>query len=136
MAVTVWVDDWQMQCCGGNFAVGEVVSWNLMPVDPADYADVVGGARASEIDFREDHHLEAEDGVTTALQVLEISEVHCRYEVPAGSAGNVYHPVPGTAVLVPVVEADGWAEARPAVRFTGYLVTARHAGRRGRVERE
>ncbi|MGA4840641.1 DUF6578 domain-containing protein [Streptomyces sp. G45] len=26
MTVTVWVDDWQIQCCGERFAVGDVLS--------------------------------------------------------------------------------------------------------------
>ncbi|MFE5299475.1 DUF6578 domain-containing protein [Streptomyces sp. NPDC056632] len=38
---------------------------------------------------------------------------------------HVNCPVPGTTVLVPVNEAGGWAQARPDVRFAGYLVTAR-----------
>ncbi|MFD8885192.1 DUF6578 domain-containing protein [Streptomyces erythrochromogenes] len=124
MTLTVWVDDWQMQCCGEDFAPGDVVSWQLLEADPEEYADVVGGDLAAGIDFHEEHHGEGE-GAPTALEVLTINEVHCRFEVPAGSAERVQHPVPGSAVLVPVEEADGWAQERPGVRFTGYLVTAR-----------
>lgn len=29
MMATVWVDDWQYQCCGTPFAVGDQVSWTL-----------------------------------------------------------------------------------------------------------
>ncbi|MER5918061.1 DUF6578 domain-containing protein [Streptomyces sp. NPDC001982] len=127
MTLTIWVDDWQIQCCGQNFAPGDVVSWKLLEVDPEDYADVVGSERATEIDFREEHHGQAEEHEPTWLEVLTIAEVHCRYEVPPDSTANVYYPVPGTTVLVPVREADGWAEARPDVHFAGYLVTAQRA---------
>ncbi|MFB6957219.1 DUF6578 domain-containing protein [Streptomyces sp. NPDC056309] len=125
MTLTVWVDDWQIQCCGQNFAPGDVVSWKLLEVDPEDYADVVGSERATEIDFREEHHGQEEEQAPTWLEVLTIAEVHCRYEVPQDGTANVYHPVPGTTVLVPVREADGWAKTQPDVRFAGYMVTAR-----------
>ncbi|MFI1973667.1 DUF6578 domain-containing protein [Streptomyces wedmorensis] len=127
MTLTIWVDDWQMQCCGASFASGDVVSWGLMEVDPEDYADIVGSERATEIDFCEEHHGREGEQVPTRLEVLTIAEVHCRYEVPRGSATNVYQPVSGTTVVVPLKAADGWAEAQPDVRFVGYLVTARRA---------
>ncbi|CBG71364.1 MULTISPECIES: DUF6578 domain-containing protein [Streptomyces] len=127
MTLTIWVDDWQIQCCGQSFAPGDVVSWTLLEVDPEDYADVVGSERADEIDFREEHHGQADEHTRTSVEVMSIAEVHCRYEVPPGATDKVNHPVPGTTVLVPVKEADGWAKARPDVRFAGYLVTARHA---------
>ncbi|MFF8434434.1 DUF6578 domain-containing protein [Streptomyces bacillaris] len=127
MALTIWIDDWQMQCCGRSFALGDVVSWTLLEVDPEDYADVVGGERADEIDFREEHHGQGDGHPPTSVEVVSIAEVHCRYGVPPGATDKVRHPVPGTSVLVPVKEADGWAKARPDVSFAGYLVTARRA---------
>ncbi|MFD4370748.1 DUF6578 domain-containing protein [Streptomyces sp. NPDC058486] len=125
MTWTVWVDDWQMQCCGESFAPGDVVAWRLLEADPEDYADIVGSERAEEIDFREEHHGEGEGRAPTSVEVVSITEVHCRYGVPPGAKERVNHPVPGTTVLVPVKEADGWAKARPDVSFTGYLVTVR-----------
>ncbi|MET7757049.1 DUF6578 domain-containing protein [Streptomyces sp. NPDC005389] len=125
MTLTIWVDDWQMQCCGQSFAPGDVVSWTLLEVDPEDYADVVGSERADEIDFREEHHGQGEGQAPTSFEVVSIVEVHCRYGVPPGATVN--YPVPGTTVLVPVKAADGWAKARPEVCFAGYLVTARRA---------
>ncbi|MYV42328.1 hypothetical protein GT030_26535 [Streptomyces sp. SID1328] len=125
MTLTIWVDDWQMQCCGQNFAVGGVVSWTLLEADPEDYADVVGEERADEIGFREEHHGRAGERAATSLEVLSIDEVHCRYEERAGATDRMNLPVRGTAVLVPVDRADGWARPRPDVEFAGYLVTAR-----------
>lgn len=125
MTLTIWVDDWQIQCCGESFAPGDTVSWQLLEVDSEDYADLVGSDHAAEIDFREEHHGPEDEHATPArLRVLTITEVHCRYEAPPGSASNIRHPVPGTAELVPVREADGWAAPRPPLDFTGYLVTA------------
>ncbi|OIJ63619.1 DUF6578 domain-containing protein [Streptomyces mangrovisoli] len=142
MGLTIWVDDWQMQCCGKTFRQGDAVSWTLLEVDPEDYADVVGDERAAGIDFREEHHGQDEGHAPTRLQVLAISEVHCRYATPAGSSTNVLAPVPGSAVLVSVEQGNGWAKAQPGVSFAGYLVTARPApdmpetaGRRSRRSR-
>ncbi|MEU6195173.1 DUF6578 domain-containing protein [Streptomyces sp. NPDC047061] len=127
MTLTIWVDDWQIQCCGQSFAPGDVVSWTLLEVDPEDYADVIGSERADEIDFREEHHGQGEGHATASLEVVSIVEVHCRYGVPPGAVEKVNSPVPGTTVLVPVREADGWVKARPDVSFAGYLVKARRA---------
>ncbi|MFD9724436.1 DUF6578 domain-containing protein [Streptomyces sp. NPDC059072] len=139
MTFTVWVDDWQMQCCGEAFAPGDVVSWTLLEVDPEDYVALVGGERAAAIDFREEHHGQGEGRVPTSVGVVSIVEVHCRFGVLPGATDKVNRPVPGTTVMVPVEKADGWAKARPDVRFAGYLVTARRvtdlpegAGARGR----
>ncbi|MFJ8157098.1 DUF6578 domain-containing protein [Streptomyces sp. NPDC094468] len=122
--MTIWVDDWQIQCCGDSFTPGDVVSWRLLEVDSEDYADVIGTDRAAAIDFHEEHH-GYEDHASTLLQVLTVTEVHCRYEVPPEGTTRVYQPVPGTTVLVPVEKAEGWAETQPDVQFVGYLVTAR-----------
>ncbi|MDK0520905.1 DUF6578 domain-containing protein [Streptomyces sp. ML-6] len=127
MTLTIWVDDWQIQCCGERFAPGDVVSWTLLEVDPEEYADVVGSERAAGIDFREEHHGQGEETAPTSVEVVSIDEVHCRYGVPPGATDRVNYPVPGTTVLVPVEEADGRAKARPKLRFEGYLVTARRA---------
>ncbi len=125
MTLTVWVDDWQMQCCGESFAVGDVVSWTLLPADPEDFADIVGDERAESIDFREEHHGGEQGCAATRAEVLSILEVHCRYGVAEGAADRVNRPVPGSAVVVPVEHADGWAESREGGSFTGYLVTVR-----------
>ncbi|MGA5043904.1 DUF6578 domain-containing protein [Streptomyces arboris] len=127
MTLTIWIDDWQIQCCGQSFAPGDVVSWTLLEVDPEDYADIVGGERAAEIDFREEHHGQGDGHAPTPVEVVSIAEVHCRYGVPPGATDEVSCPVPGTTELVSVKEADGWAKARPDVSFAGYLVRARRA---------
>ncbi|MGW7588701.1 DUF6578 domain-containing protein [Streptomyces rubiginosohelvolus] len=122
--LTIWVDEWQMQCCGENFASGGLVSWPLMGADPEDYVDIIGEERAAELDFCEEHHGQEQQG-PTSLEVLSIAEVHCRYAMPPGSVDKMHGPVPGTTVLIPVDRATGWTQAQPDVRFAGYLVTAR-----------
>ncbi|MFC7966699.1 DUF6578 domain-containing protein [Streptomyces cinereoruber] len=125
MTWTIWVDGWQIQCCGQDFAPGDVVSWTLLEADPADYDDIVGSERAEGIDFREEHHGQGEGRAPALVEVVSVAEVHCRYGVFPDSTDNVNRPVPGTAVLVPVEKADGWAKAVPGVDFSGYLVIVR-----------
>ncbi|MDI9832451.1 DUF6578 domain-containing protein [Streptomyces sp. KAU_LT] len=119
--VTIWIDAWQTQCCGEAFAPGDVVSWKLLEAKPENFADIVGGDRAAEIDFREEHHGDG-NPPPTRLKVLTVTEVHCRIELPPGA--DAYRPAPGTAELVPAERADGWTEPRQDLRFMGYLVTA------------
>ncbi|MGW4971155.1 DUF6578 domain-containing protein [Streptomyces albidoflavus] len=45
MTVTIWIDGWQMQCCGVRFRSGVVVEW---PVVEADIEDRAGAGRAAE----------------------------------------------------------------------------------------
>ncbi|MEV3871433.1 DUF6578 domain-containing protein [Streptomyces sp. NPDC049906] len=123
MAMTVWVDGWQMQCCGRLFAVGDVVSWTLLEADPEDYAELVGSEEGG-VDFREEHH-GGEGRTPTSVEVLSITEVHCRYGPRPGTVDNANRALPGTRVLVPVRQAERWVEARPGVEFAGYLVTVR-----------
>ena len=84
-------------------------------------------AQGSSPAYASEHHGQEEGHAPTSVEVVSIAEVHCRYGVPPGATDKVNHPVPGTTVLVPVEEADGWAKAGPDVGFAGYLVTARRA---------
>ncbi|MER5195946.1 DUF6578 domain-containing protein [Streptomyces sp. NPDC002755] len=72
--------------------------------------------------LREEHHGQEGEQTTTLLEALTITD---RYAVPPASTTNVQGPVLGTTELVPVSEANGWAESRPDISFAGYLVTAR-----------
>jgi hypothetical protein len=33
MVVPVWVDDWQQQCCGDDYSIGDEVAWTLIEAD-------------------------------------------------------------------------------------------------------
>ncbi|MGW5392811.1 DUF6578 domain-containing protein [Streptomyces koyangensis] len=124
MTVTIWIDGWQMECCGESFGAGEVVAWQLVGAGAEDHADVVGGRRAAEIDFREERHGGAGEEAVARVKVVEVEEVHCRYAFPPGDTSDGRRPVPGTTEFVPVSRADRWVEERPGLEFVGYLVTA------------
>ncbi|MFE1146272.1 DUF6578 domain-containing protein [Streptomyces albidoflavus] len=124
MTVTIWIDGWQMECCGESFGPGEVVAWQLVETGAEDHADVVGERRAAEIDFREEHHGGAGEESVARVKVVGVEEVHCRYEFPPGDTSDGRQPVPGSTAFVPVSRAERWAEGRTGLEFCGYLVTA------------
>jgi hypothetical protein len=57
MRFVVWVDAWQMQCCGEPFAVGDRVGWTLRDLPRGRLLDdVVGSEVAARITHAEEHH--------------------------------------------------------------------------------
>lgn len=122
MDLTVWVDGWQVQCCGEPFAVGSQVSWTLRDVD-SDWLRAVLGDRAAGIDLAEEHHSDLSEEVTVASATVSgISAVHCRYAPSPGTDSKVLHPVRDSGVVSEMTRADGWTPDRGDLRFAGYLV--------------
>lgn len=44
--MTLWVDAWQLQCCGEPFRLGSPVAWMVREADP-DWLQAVLGAEAT-----------------------------------------------------------------------------------------
>ena len=122
MGMTVWVDSWQMQCCGEPFQVGSQVAWTLGDADP-DWLEAVLGTDAHFVDAAEEHHGGvSEDAAPTRGTVTRIAAVHCLYAPRPGSDSPVSYPVPGSGVLTDIESADGWTADREDAQFVGYLV--------------
>lgn len=122
MDLTVWVDGWQMQCCGEPFAVGSQVSWTLGDAD-TDWLGAVLGARAAGVDAAEEHHGGLSEEIPEiAATVSGISAVHCCYAPAPGGDPKVLYPVRDSAVLTELTMADGWTPDLDDLRFAGYLV--------------
>jgi hypothetical protein len=119
MRATVWVDDWQMQCCGEAFSVGDRVSWRCAPVDGKWLTESLGPELARTVTHHEEHH--GGEGTEPLIgTVLSIRAV-CRDLAPRpGENPRVLYPVPDTAVLTGVETADGWFKADKG-HFAGYL---------------
>ena len=121
----VWVDGWQMQCCGRPFSVGATVSWNVMPpLDREFLAQMVGAAEAEQVTHLEERHLDPEDGRlrTVSGRVVEVRAVSCRYAPNAAGPAKLLVPVRGSAVIELRDTADGWEREADGLRFVGYLV--------------
>ncbi|MEV5544296.1 DUF6578 domain-containing protein [Saccharopolyspora shandongensis] len=126
MAIRVWVDDWQMQCCGTAFRIGDKVAWTLDAKDRTDeITELVGQDIGAPVTHVEEHHGGLpEDAPTTRGVVTAIQAVFCRSEPRPDGEKNMRYPVPGSGRLLWLHEADGSEDesADDAEHFRGYIV--------------
>jgi hypothetical protein len=121
----LWMDGWQMQCCGDPFEVGSKISWTLGNMTGhAGLASTVGPDAAGRITHVEEHHGRLPDDLPpTEGKVRAITSAFCRYAPDAGHGRDKAHcPVPGSWVLQKVQKANGWEEEPSGLRFNGYIV--------------
>ncbi|MEU6588573.1 DUF6578 domain-containing protein [Streptomyces sp. NPDC046881] len=114
----VFYDSAEMECCGTPFAVGDEVSWRLVPTTGADghygaaawVANHGGPDRATTgrvrgIDLVHQEYLAHHDPRTVAPPAAEPGEVIFV------AAGRRLEPVPGAPVLEPVDACPKWFDA-------------------------
>jgi len=120
---TVWLDSWQMQCCGERFEPGDEISWTLQDPNVEWLSEVLGPDLAARIDAAEEHHsgIDASAWVTVGT-VASIQTVHCRYAPRPDGPDNYLHPVPDSGAVGAVSSADGWPPETEELRFVGYVV--------------
>ena len=122
----VWVDAWQVQCCGEPFAVGELVRWTLLEQPTEEVlADSGGSPEVVRLTHAEEHHGGLpEQTPPTAGRVRRIRAVTFDHaEVPGQP--RVLTRVPGSGVALDCRRADGWESELPAGggrQFSGYVV--------------
>lgn len=125
MTDLVYISDWQIQCCGEEFAVGDEVAWPIAPVGVTDWESLVGPELAAALTGSYEAH---EDEPTSRLTgtVRGIRTVSCRYAPAAPPEdARTLCPVPGTTVLGGVEAIEKWygTDFDPLVlRFCGWLV--------------
>ncbi len=120
----VWVDSWQMQCCGDPFTLDSDVTWSTAAVtDPSWYGDFLDVEVAASITDHEEHHTDDDQNLTSMSGVVRsIDAVFCRYEVVNRAAT----PVARSGVLEPRSSVDGWEDEEElgvGRTFVGYLVS-------------
>ncbi len=77
--MTIWVDAWQMQCCGEPFRLGSQVAWTLCHAGQGWLEVVLGAEAPRAVDAAEEHHGGIpEDTEPIRGTVTRISAVHCR----------------------------------------------------------
>ncbi|WP_315968834.1 DUF6578 domain-containing protein [Aeromicrobium massiliense] len=124
MHAVVWVDAWQMECCGEAFAVGDDVTWQLDDDPDRDWLEAALGPQvAARVTHAEEHHPDGEDLPQVTGRVVAIARSWCDYR-PDSDDGRLLLPVPGSAVLSAVDRYDGGIEraARPGLTFNGWVV--------------
>ncbi|MFD8542818.1 DUF6578 domain-containing protein [Streptomyces sp. NPDC059649] len=123
MNTRVWMDSWQMECCGEPFDVGWEVSWAVVDPDREWLTKVLGAETAATVDGVEEHHGGGPEQVAPVSgTVTGISAVHCRFAPLPGESGHTRYPVPGSGTLTPLSSAVRWTSDRGDLRFVGYLV--------------
>lgn len=127
MSGLVLVADWPIQCCGEEFAVGDVVTWPIVPCDQdgGTWASVIGVQVDAGITGTYDSHGDEPPRGTTGV-VRRVRTLSCRYgAVPPPADPRELQPVPGTGVLEDVMRIEKWygTDFDPLVlRFCGWLV--------------
>ena len=130
----VWVDAWQLQCCGEPFDIGSTVTWTTRrAIDRAFLDGVLGADVVDTITDWEEHHGGDDEAVELHDlhgAVRSIDAVFCRYTPPDGE--RISMPIDGSGQLEPRTSADGWehdidpevpaAESTLDHDFIGYLV--------------
>jgi hypothetical protein len=121
----VWVDSWQVQCCGEPFAVGDTVRWTLLaqPFDEEVF-DAAGRREAVATHVEEHHGGAPEDAPLTEGRVRRVLAVTFEH-APVPGAPRTFAWVPGSGRTQVRWRVDGWeSELHPdgTRRFAGYLV--------------
>ena len=120
--VRVWVEDWQMQCCGTPFSVGDEVALSVGSIGVAGISPAFDGHDDLVADCVEDHHDVATQPRRLHGRVAGTRAVFCRWMPDAGSVPRLLVPEPGSGFAVAVGRADGWEVAPDGCGFLGYLV--------------
>lgn len=109
----MWMDHWQMECCGVPFHTGSEVQWQLRPATGLEWLDVVlSPGVAATVGAVEDHH---GGSPLRAATVVSIATVHCRFDP---------QPVRGSGAMAWVQTAERWTSDDGDQHFAGFLVRA------------
>ncbi len=76
MTETIWIADWELQCCGGDFAVGDDVRWRLSPAGDQEWLTQLFGVNARPVTLLYDHH-SSDDVPEVDVTVARIEAVFC-----------------------------------------------------------
>lgn len=112
----VLYEDWQMQCCGVPFKIGDTVRWLVLKSDlnniPVDVGTINYYYEAHSSDYK---HLLMLTGV-----IIEIRALHYKYEE---SPNNPKMMIPVSGLTVKVDSADGWDEPFEELPLSAYIVS-------------
>jgi len=118
--LTVWLEDWQHQCCGEPFSIGSTLGWTL--AGPEEYVDSLFApdlaVHVDHIDDRHGMHVDL-DTPQTVGTVTAIRSVRVRHARDPNNERS-WSPVPGSAELAEVERSNG--DEMRSRDFAGYLV--------------
>jgi hypothetical protein len=116
----VWLEAWQVQCCGTSFGIGSRVAWQVgSRRGDAFVRRVLGDDLASSIDYVEDHHGQIDEPIELRGDVMTITAAFCRFGPSA--EGNMV-PLTGTTRTEARSAVDREDEAPGGMLLVGYVV--------------
>lgn len=106
----VWVDSWQLQCCGGSLVVGEATSLTVVDAD-VEHLRPLLGELAATVPYWEEHHADSRwmgqrGGRTLEGRVARIDVVRTKSR-PVEPEATLHAYDPSTVRLEPTDEATG-----------------------------
>ncbi len=114
MECTIFYESWQMQCCGTEFKIGDVIEWIVCTSENFTPANI-----------NIDYFYEAHSNKWKTLFVLSgtISEIQLFYQKYIPSPNNKRFLIPSHQFIIENVEnIDGWEENKNDMEFSGYIV--------------
>ena len=122
MTYRVWVDAWQMQCCGDPFSVGSTVDWTVLAeIDREWISSFMGDEEAARFTHDEEHHGDLLPSTPHVIGVVtRIDAVFCRYGAVEGE--RALQPIAGSSRFEPRESVDGWEDHPADDHFAGYAV--------------
>lgn len=93
----IWVDAWQMACCGTPFSVGDSIDWTVSSeVDRSFLGRVTSPEMAERVDYSEEHHDDDEMliGLTGVVRAIRLAS--CPYKLDEGGGSS---PAAGSGQL-------------------------------------
>jgi hypothetical protein len=130
MQESVFVDGWQMHCCGTPFSLGSTVTWDVeKAVNNAWLADLLGETSRRQVTYHQSDHGMTGASFRMVARVLAIEALTYHLEVDPDPKidvpGRVLKAVSGSGRLTVLQAADG-RESEPVEpnksSFAGYIV--------------
>ena len=113
---TVFYEDWQMQCCGEPFKIGDTVKWLVIRNPNLTFTIDVGN-----IDYCYEAHEPDADILSEFVgTVTAIKHLYAQY---SPSPDNAKCLVCTKEVLFDATNANGWEDDIDGMRISGYIVT-------------
>jgi len=115
----VYIESWQMQCCGKPFKIGDRIEWTACKWED-DWVDPIG-----KIDYiYENHNVSGKALYTLIATVSEIKAQYYTTELrPSPRLNNAELPHMVYVKAIDVTEADGWDEDAEGLDFGSYMVS-------------
>ncbi|MCL1858970.1 MAG: hypothetical protein FWF92_07015 [Oscillospiraceae bacterium] len=114
--IMVWVENWEMQCCGTPFKNGDCVKWEI-----AKCKDNFSKINEIKSDYYYDRHRTSAKLYEISGIVSNIQIVYTSFRLEYDGKKKIYTPISDKLVNLDG-KADGWHKNLDEYKFCGYLV--------------